>query len=140
LIVYFDASAIVPLLREEPASLAAERLWVEADRAVSSRMLYAEARAAVARVHREGRVDRRRREQKVGELDRLVDQIDLIDVSDPVVRHAGELADRLALRAYDAVHLSSADLVASSDLIFASGDKQLLQAAEALGVATTNLN
>lgn len=140
MIVYLDASALVPLLRKEPASPAAERLWVEADRVVSSRMLYAEARAAIARVHRQDRVDHRQRERRIGELNRLIDDIDLIDVSDPVIRHAGGLAYELALRAYDAVHLSSADLVGTTDLVFASGDKQLLQAAEALGVVTANLN
>jgi predicted nucleic acid-binding protein len=138
--VYFDTSAIIPLLLDERTSPAAERLWVEADRAMSSQLLYAEARAAIARAHRRDRVNPNQRERAVGELHRLIDEIDLIDISDPVVRHAGELADRLALRAYDAMHLSSADLIASSDLIFASGDKPLLQAAEMLGVATANLN
>jgi uncharacterized protein len=139
-IVYFDTSAIIPLLLKERTSPAAERLWVEADRALSSQLLYAEARAAIARAYRRDRIDARRREQAVGALDHLADQFDLIDISDPVVRHAGELADRLALRAYDAMHLSSADLAGSHDLVFASGDKPLLQAAETLGVATANLN
>jgi uncharacterized protein len=139
-IVYFDTSAIAALLLREPASPATERLWVEADHLLSSQLLYVEARSAIARAHRDERLDDRQKQQAVADLDQLVDEVDLIDVSDPVVRHAGALSERLALRAYDAVHLSSAYLAADSDLVFASGDKPLLRAAEVLGVTTANLN
>jgi uncharacterized protein len=140
LIVYFDTSALVALLLEERASETAERLWVEANRVLSSRLLYAEARSAIAQAHRSDRLDSGRQQETVTELECLVDQFDLIDVSDPVVRYAGDLSERLALCGCDAVHLSSADLAGSPELVFASGDKPLLRAAEALGVATANLN
>jgi len=48
--VYFDTSAIVPIVIEEPSSKVASRLWDEADRVVSSCLVYAEGRAASARL------------------------------------------------------------------------------------------
>jgi uncharacterized protein len=41
-IAYFDTSSIVPLLIEEPGSETAGRLWDEADRLVSIRLVYVE--------------------------------------------------------------------------------------------------
>jgi len=139
-IVYYDTSAVIPLLLAEPTSQVFERLWVETERALSSPLLYVEARSAIARAHRDGRITDQEKQQAVADLDQMIAAIDLVDISDSVVHHAGELADRLALRGYDALHLTSADLATESDVVFASGDKQLLKAAEALGVATANLN
>jgi len=45
-IAYFDTSAVVPLLVDEPGSSTAATLWDRADRVVSVRLVYAEARAA----------------------------------------------------------------------------------------------
>jgi hypothetical protein len=42
----------------------------------------------------------------------------------------------LALRGYDAVHLSSAEALADPDLVVASGDRALLRAAGERGLAT----
>ena len=55
--MYFDTSAVVPLVIEEPSSIVASRLWDEADRVVSSRLVYAEGRAALAMARRLDRID-----------------------------------------------------------------------------------
>jgi predicted nucleic acid-binding protein len=52
LIAYFDTSAIVPLLVEEPGSEAAANVWNEASRIAGTRLLFAEARAALAQARR----------------------------------------------------------------------------------------
>jgi predicted nucleic acid-binding protein len=54
-----------------------------------------------------------------------------MDVSDPVVRRAGELAERHALRGYDAIQLAAAlDFRdAGADLEFACFDDRLAKAA-----------
>ena len=57
MIVYFDTSAILPIVIEEPSSAVASRLWDEADRVVSSRLVYAEGRAALAMARRMNRID-----------------------------------------------------------------------------------
>ena len=52
MIAYFDTSALLPLLIDEPGSERAGRLWDEADHVVSVRLIYVEARAALAQARR----------------------------------------------------------------------------------------
>ena len=47
-LVYFDSSALVKLLTEEPGSDLAAELWDGCDAAVASRLAYPEVRAALA--------------------------------------------------------------------------------------------
>lgn len=140
MIVYFDTSALVPLLVEEPTSTASERLWDAADRVASSRLLYAEARAALAQASRLERLNHAEHLQAVSDLDGLVSSLDVVEVTDQVVRRAGELADNLALRGYDAVHLASAELLDDRDLVLATGDAQLHKAAKQLHMAVAELD
>jgi uncharacterized protein len=44
----FDTSALIPLLIEEPGSVRAGRVWDVADHVTSVRLIYTEARAALA--------------------------------------------------------------------------------------------
>lgn len=139
MIVYFDTSAIVPIIIEEPSSLAASRLWDEADRVVSSRLVYAEGRAALAMARRLDRVDDYELRTAVQAFESLYQQLDIVEVTENLVRDAGSLAEQFALRGYDAVHLASAQLVHDSDMVIAAGDQNLIKAAQALGIATSNL-
>jgi predicted nucleic acid-binding protein len=139
LIVYFDTSALVPLLVEEPGSAVAARLWDEADRVATSRLAYPEARAALAQAHRMGRMGAAALRRAVTELDGLLDGVDIVEPVAPLVRRAGELAEAQALRAYDAVHLSAAESLNDPDLVLAAGDKHLLRAARDLHLAVADL-
>jgi predicted nucleic acid-binding protein len=139
LIVYFDTSAIVPIVIDEPSSTVASRLWDEADRVVSSRLVYVEGRAALAMAHRLGRIDEPGLREAVYSLESLHDQLDLIEVTEGLLREAGGFAEQLSLRGYDAVHLASARLVDDAEMVLAAGDQSLLAAARALGVATADL-
>ena len=134
MIVYFDTSAFIPLIIDEQSSDSSERLWNEATRVVSVRLLYAEARAALARAHRLGRLTKRGLTSAVGLLDALTQEVDSIEISDSLVRRAGALAEDQELRGYDAVHLAAAQTIADLDTIFASGDQQLIAAASDLGL------
>jgi uncharacterized protein len=140
LIVYFDTSAIVPIVIEEPSSTVASRLWDEADRVVSSRLVYPEARAALAMARRFERIDERGLREAVGDFESLHSQLDLIEITEGLVREAGELAEQLNLRGADAVHLASARLVDDPDMVLAAGDQSLLAAARAVGMATADLS
>jgi predicted nucleic acid-binding protein len=140
LIVYFDTSAIVPLIIEEPSSEAASRLWDHADRVVSSRLVYVEGRAALAMARRMHRLGDSELRAAIGDFESICEQLDVVEVTDRLVRQAGELAQDLALRGYDAVHLASARAVTDEDLVLAAGDVGLLSAADALGIATANLS
>jgi uncharacterized protein len=139
LIVYFDTSAIVPIVIEEPSSPAASRLWDVADRVVSSRLIYAEGRAALAMARRVERVSERQLRTAVEDFELLHQQLDIVEVTESLVREAGALAEQFALRGYDAVHLASAQLVHDPDMVLAAGDTDLLGAARALGIAVAIL-
>lgn len=137
--MYFDTSAIVPLVIDEPSSAVASRLWDEADRVVSSRLVYAESRAALAMARRLDRIDERELREAVDNFENLHDQLDVIEVTERLIREAGGLAEQLSLRGYDAVHLASARLVDDAEMVLAAGDQSLLVAAQAVGLSTADL-
>lgn len=139
MIVYFDTSAIVPIVIEEPGSMVASRLWDEADRVVSSRLVYTEGRAALAMARRLDRIDECGLREAVDDFESLHDQLDVIEITEGLLREAGGLAEQLSLRGYDAVHLASARLVDDPEMVLAAGDVSLLAAARAVGIATSEL-
>jgi hypothetical protein len=59
----------------------------------------------------------------------------MIGVGPQLARSAGELAERHALRGYDALHLASALSIGDPDLVLATWDRQLARAALAAGAA-----
>jgi uncharacterized protein len=138
-IAYFDTSAVVPLLVDEPGSSTAATLWDRADRVVSVRLVYAEARAALAQAARMGRLPARQLRTAVRAMETLYDELDLVEVDDELVRRAGELAEGRALRGYDAVHLAAAALIDDDDLVVVAGDRALLGAASHQGMATVDV-
>lgn len=137
--MYFDTSAIVPIVIDEPSSAVASRLWDEADRVVSSRLVYAEGRAVLAMARRLDRIDERELREAVDNFESLHDQLDVIEVTERIIREAGGLAEQLSLRGYDAVHLASARLVDDAEMVLAAGDQSLLVAAQAIGLSTADL-
>ncbi|MDQ6615361.1 MAG: type II toxin-antitoxin system VapC family toxin [Actinomycetota bacterium] len=139
MIVYFDTSALVPIVIEEATSGNATRLWREAERVISSRLIYAEARAALAMARPLNRLGEQELRDAVDGLDSLIENLDMVEVTEELVRHAGTLAETLHLRGYDAVHVASAERVKDRDLVVASGDENLLEAAKALRLSVANL-
>lgn len=138
MIAYVDTSALIPLIIEEPGSERAGRLWDTAEHVVSVRLIYAEARAALAQAARLGRVAGGELPATTAALDELYDQLALVEVDDRLVRRAGDLAASLGLRADDAVHLAAAERVADETTVLGTGDRELLAAAETLGLALTD--
>ena len=135
MIAYFDTSAIVPLLVDEATTETCNRLWTESTRVVGVRLIYPEARAALARARRMGRLTRSQLNAAVLELDSLLEEVDVIELSADIARSAGELAQQHGLRGYDAVHLAAALAVADDDLVLVTGDVDLASAAKAAGIA-----
>jgi uncharacterized protein len=122
------------LLDDEPGSDLAHDLWERADLMLSSRLLYPEARAAAAAAHRAGRTGRRWLTTAVETIDRLHRALRVVALDDALARTAGDLAERHALRGYDAVHLASALAVdVPGQLVIATWDQELAAAALAEG-------
>lgn len=135
MIAYFDTSAIIPLLVGESSSAACARVWNEAARGVSVRLLYPEARAALARAQRMGRITKRQLAAAVEQLDDIVTEIDNVEVTADLARTAGDLAQTHELRGYDAVHLAAALAAQDAELVLVTGDNRLAKAAQGLGLS-----
>ena len=71
----------------------------------------------------------RARWRAVRTIDELCRELDMIGVDEALARAAGQLAERHALRGYDAVHLASALAIGDPTLIVASWDRDLGTAA-----------
>jgi uncharacterized protein len=133
-IAYFDTSAVVPLLIGEPSSATCARMWNEAARSISVRLLYPEARAALARAERMRRITKRQHADAVAELEMIITEIDHVEVSPELARNAGDLAQAHQLRGYDAVHLAAAMAALDGELVLVTGDNDLAGAAQSLGM------
>lgn len=136
MIAYFDTSAIVPLVIHEASTAVCNRIWTESTRVVSVRLLYPEARAALARAERVGRLTRGQLAAAVTELDSIIAEIDLIEVTADLAHFAGDLAQEHGLRGYDAVHLAATRSAADDELVLVTGDWDLAGAARSLGIVT----
>lgn len=139
MIAYFDTSALLPLLITESGSEQAAQLWDEADRVVSSRLVYPEGRAALSQANRLGRLAGRQLRVAVNELDLRSGQMDMVELDEQLARDAGALAEAHGLRGYDAVHLAAANRVADADLVLVAGDRQILAAAASAGLMTASI-
>jgi len=135
-IAYFDTSAMIPLLVEEPLSKIAERVWQQASWVASARVSYVEARAGLARACRMERISPPELREAVEGLETLHRQMHQVEITADLVERAGQLAEELALRAYDAIQLAAAASLDVDDLIVVTGDRQLAAAAQTLGLAS----
>ena len=107
MILYVDTSALVKVYVTEPGSSEVRGRIDQAEAVATVLVTYAEARAAFARHQREGGLTRADLRRAVRQLDRDWTTYNVVGLSDPLVRSAGELAERHALRGYDAVQLAA---------------------------------
>ncbi|SET21553.1 type II toxin-antitoxin system VapC family toxin [Geodermatophilus poikilotrophus] len=128
MIAYFDASAVVPLLVEEPGTDIALRVFLQAETVATVRMTFAEVSAALARASRLGRLTADAHDRALAGLESVWAQVDVLDVDDGLVRAAGALARDHALRGHDAVHCAAALRVTSGTTVALAGDRDLLAA------------
>ena len=106
---YVDASAVLRLLFAEPG---ASVPLTDGDRVVSSRLVEVETFRAVDRLRLVGQLDDRETAAKRKELADLVAMLDLAPVDDLVIDRAkGSFA--VNLRALDALHVATAEILAS---------------------------
>ena len=140
MIAYFDTSALIPLVVDEPISGAAARLWNASDRVISVRLAYPEARAALARARGLGRISAAGLDTARRGLETLHEQLDHVELTAELARRAGDIAEAHALRGYDAVHLAGAERAIDPELVFVSSDLHQRDAAHRLGLSIANLS
>jgi uncharacterized protein len=133
-LVYFDASAFVKLVAEEPGSELAAQLWDGCDAAVASRLAYPEVRAALAAATRNHDLS----EDELDAAEQVWEQYWAatrpVELTAAVERRAGRLAREHALRGADAVHLASALAIGDPELVIAVWDRRLHAGAQAAGI------
>lgn len=135
MIGYLDTSALVKLLlRDEDDRETARTLIAAMDASFTSRIAYPEARAALAAARRAGRLAPRAYPSALRDLDRAVGSFRIVELHPALARAAGDIAERFALRALDAVHLASALALGGSDTVVVTWDRTLASAAAAAGL------
>jgi predicted nucleic acid-binding protein len=135
LIGYLDTSALVKLLvRDEDGSDFVRELIDALDIAVTSRISYPEARAALAAATRGGRLVASEHERSKRDLQRAISSLTIVELEPRVALAAGEAAERFALRAADAVHLASALVLTRGDTLVVTWDRALASAASVAGL------
>jgi uncharacterized protein len=133
-IVYFDSSALVKLVLDEEGTELAAELWERASWRVTSHVAYPETRAALAAAERSNRIESAALHDAVGDLDGLSASMQMLAVDGDLCWRAGVLAERHALRGYDAVHLASMIGIEAPRVIVATWDGELATAAGECGL------
>jgi len=136
LITYVDTSTLLKRLLDEDGSDRADVIWEAADVLVSAATITVEARAALAAAERAGRLDADDHATAKEELVELLDEVDLVEVTDELIEQAADLAEAEALRGYDATHLGAALLVDAT--VLTSADEALCSAAGRRGLHVAN--
>jgi uncharacterized protein len=135
MISYLDTSAVVKLLlRDEGGAGQLRDILDASDRAVTSRITYPEARAALSAAARAGRLDSRQHTRAKRDLDRAVASVTMVELHAGVARAAGDITESFGLRAYDSVHLASALVVDEGDTVVVTWDRALATAASVAGL------
>jgi len=134
-IAYFDSSALVKLVLDEPGSDIAAALWNGCDAALSSRLAYPEVCAALGAATRNRVLTATQASAAAEEWEVFWESMRPVELSADVERMAGELATRHGLRGADAVHLASAVALGSTDLVVAVWGKRLHSGVVAAGLA-----
>ena len=137
MIVYIDTSDLVKLYVDEIGSDAIKEIVRKAAIISTSKVAYAEARSAFARKQRDDGFSAKVLRKIVEDLNREWENYFLIEVTDGLIRSAGDIAEKHLLRGFDSIHLASAVNLKNkigSEVYFSSNDEKLNQAAEKEGI------
>lgn len=140
MIAYFDTSALVPLLVDEPSSSLCARIWDDADAVITARSAYVEVAAALAQAEQLGRISHQEHRDALGFLDDKWTQLQLVEIDQKLMIRAAQLAEQYQLRGYDATHCAAAEFVSDEEVASVGGDAKLLAAWRAMALATINTN
>jgi predicted nucleic acid-binding protein len=131
MVVYLDTSSLVKLYVEEEDSPRIADLVKSSTVTATSLIAYTEARAAFARRFRKNAFTPDEYRHLISVFDKDWENYLIVRVTKELVRLAGNLAEKHGLRAFDAIHLSSAITLRaeiSAPLIFSCSDRKLQQA------------
>ena len=134
--LYLDTSSLVTLYVAETGSEVVRRFVSDADVVATSVVAYAETRAALGRLRREGVLTASKLRSTRREFEDQWPTFLALDATDSLCRAAGELAEKHSLRGFDAIHLASFAEIArragAGATRFSSFDDRLNRAARRL--------
>lgn len=133
MILYLDTSAFLKLFLREEGSDDLRRIWGASNERTTSRLMYPEARAALASADRAGRFQAGQYVRAKRELEQVWANLHVLELTPSVAEAAGRLAEQHALRGADAVHLASAKML-SEELVVATWDLAMRRAATTIGL------
>lgn len=137
MILYLDTSALVKLYVSEDGSDIVRQAVEAAGRVATSRVAYAETRAALAMAARLGRITEEDRSVAAAVFRSEWYLFSVVNVTQPLVELAAELAEAKALRGFDAIHLASSILLLQrtrDKVRFMAWDMALARAASDMGL------
>jgi uncharacterized protein len=140
LILYADTSSLFKLYLVEAGSLEVRNAVSAASQVMSSVVAYAETRVALARALRDGRLDQPGFALARQKFEAEWPGMGGIEVTDEILRESADLGDVYPIRAFDCIHLASANwarVLSTEDVTFTTADQRLRDAAVAEGFAPT---
>ena len=108
MIIYLDTSSLVKLYVEEDESPKVDTLVRSSEVTATSLVAYAEARAAFARRFREKAFTQDEYERIKEFFEKDWSSYLILSVTGDMIKLAGDLAEKHALRGFDSIHLASA--------------------------------
>ncbi len=133
-VAYFDSSALVKLVVDEPGSDVAARLWDEADTVASNRLAHPEVTAALSAATRGGRLSPTESRRALKDWRQFWAATRVVELTEPIADAAGALVTRFVLGGADAVHLASVLALADADPLMVAWDVRLRTAADEAGL------
>ncbi len=134
--LYLDTSSLVKLYMTEAGSEDVRRLVGDADVVATSVVAYAETRAALARLRREGVLTASKLTSAKREFEEQWPTYLTLEATNSLCRTAGEFAEKYGLRGFDSIHLASFAEIArragAAAMRFSSFDDRLNVAARKL--------
>ena len=124
----------------EDGSEVATELWGSAHPAASSILAYPEGRAALAAARRMDRLGKAAHEKVLVAFEEIYAELVTVGVDEELARNAGEHAEHLGLRGYDAVHLTTALELGDEEVVLVTWDRDLATVAARVGLGVAGLS
>ena len=112
----------------------AVELWDAGLTVASSLLSYPEGRAALAAAQRARRLTDNQHAAAVVDFEDIQSELLVLGLDSTLAKEAGQLAEDMGLRGYDAVHLATALAFGEGEVTIVSWDEDLSRAAERSGL------
>jgi predicted nucleic acid-binding protein len=137
MIAYLDTSALVKIFINETNSEIVRKVYLESEYIAISNIGYVEFHSAIGRLFRENLIDSEKLLNLKNSFNIHWNNYQIIDFNKLIQLRASELLYQTELRAFDSIHLASAEFLKKNikeKLKFICFDKRLIKAAKPIGL------